>query len=149
MDEELSNFFDFFLFCSLYVLATLATIGVVTPYFLISVIPILLIYVTVMNRFRNVSRESKRLESVARSPVYAHFSETLGGLSTIRAYGASDRFLGENEVKIDKSLEGFYAVKIADRWLSVRLELLGTLIGLGAALFPIARVTKDRSEGVF
>ncbi len=40
MDEELSNFFDFFLFCSLYVVATLATIGVVTPYFLIAVLPL-------------------------------------------------------------------------------------------------------------
>ena len=149
MDEELSNFFDFFLFCSLYVVATLATIGGVTPYFLIAVVPILVVYIIVMNRFRNVSRESKRLESVARSPVYAHFSETLGGLSTIRAYGATDRFLGENEVKIDKSLEGFYAVKIADRWLSVRLEMLGTLIGCGAAIFAVAKVIGDRQRGEF
>jgi len=38
-----------------------------------------------MNYYRQVAREIKRLDSVSRSPVFAQFSETLGGLSTIRA----------------------------------------------------------------
>ena len=39
--------------------------------------------VTVMNVFY---RELQRLDSISRSPVYALFSETLSGLSTIRAF---------------------------------------------------------------
>ncbi|KNC82657.1 hypothetical protein SARC_05057 [Sphaeroforma arctica JP610] len=35
----------------------------------------------------------KRLDSVSRSPIFAHFGETLNGVSTIRAYKAGDRFI--------------------------------------------------------
>ena len=65
MDEELTNFFDFFLFCSLYVIATLATITWVTPWFGVGAVVALVVYVWVVNYFRQVSRESKRLESVS------------------------------------------------------------------------------------
>ena len=59
--------------------ATLSVITYVTPWFGVAAVVALFLYILVINYFRNVSRESKRLESVARSPVYAHYSETLGG----------------------------------------------------------------------
>lgn len=37
------------------------------------------------------SRELKRISSVTLSPLYAHFSETVSGLTTIRAMRHSDR----------------------------------------------------------
>lgn len=148
MDEELTNFFDFFLFCSLYVLATMGTITFVTPWFGVAAALALAVYIIIINYFRQVSRESKRLESVARSPVYAHYSETLGGTSTIRAYGVTDRFLKENAHKMDVSIEGYYANKVADRWLSVRLELLGAFVGLGASLLVIVTTVQNREAGI-
>lgn len=51
--------------------------------------------------FVNLSREVKRLMTVSLSPVYAHFSETLNGLATIRALRAPARFLVENEMKLE------------------------------------------------
>ena len=39
--------------------------------------------------------------SVSRSPVYAHFSESLSGIVTIRAFRASSRFMSENERKLE------------------------------------------------
>jgi ATP-binding cassette subfamily C (CFTR/MRP) protein 10 len=46
-------------------------------------------------------REVKRLMTVSLSPVYAHFSETLSGLATIRALRASGQFLVENETRLE------------------------------------------------
>lgn len=142
MDDELVNYLDFFFFTSLFVFATLVTITFVTPWFGLAALVAFVVYVVIINYFRHVSRESKRLESVARSPVYAHYSETLGGTSTIRAFNATQRFLEENAVKIDLSIEGYYVNKVADRWLSIRLELLGAFIGLLAALMIVAKAVQ-------
>lgn len=141
MDEELGSYFDFFIWCSLYVVATFVVITVATPWFALFIIPLLWIYITTVNYFRPVNREAKRLESIARSPVYAHFSETLGGLSTIRAFGDSKRFIATNLNFVDESVRGFYVMKTSDRWLSVRLEVLGAVIALVASSLAVIQST--------
>ena len=47
--------------------------------------------------------------SVSLSPIYEHFSETLSGLSTIRALRDTARFSEENEVKLDTSQRANFA----------------------------------------
>jgi len=57
--------------------------------------------VCLQNFYVPASRELKRLDSVARSPIYSHFSETLMGSSTVRAYGQSERFMEVNRGRLD------------------------------------------------
>jgi ATP-binding cassette subfamily C (CFTR/MRP) protein 1 len=135
IDVELSEYLDFFMFMSLQVVVSIGTIIFVTPYFAIAVIPLGFVYFKVLNYFRNVARETKRLESVSRSPVYAQFSESLGGLATIRAYGQGTRFMDEFEGKVDQNIRAWYCNKSADRWLSVRLEMIGACVAGLAATF--------------
>jgi ABC-type multidrug transport system fused ATPase/permease subunit len=133
IDVELTDQLDFFLLCSLSVVFSMGTIIFVTPWFAVAVVPLGLMYFKVLNYFREVSRETKRLESISRSPVYAQFSESLGGLATIRAYGQPTRFMNEFEEKVDQNIRAWYCNKAADRWLSVRLEIIGaTIAGLAA-----------------
>lgn len=47
------------------------------------------------------NRELKRLDSIARSPIYAHLNECLIGLSSIRAYRAWDRMAQQNAEKLN------------------------------------------------
>lgn len=135
VDLELSDSIDFVIFCTLTILVSMISIIVITPWFGVAVIPLGYIYFRYLQYFRAVSRETKRLDSISRSPVYAQFSETLGGLSTIRAYGEPDRFKNEFEGKVNVNTQALYNNKSADRWLSTRLELLGsTIAGITAAL---------------
>jgi len=147
IDLEMSDYLDFFLFCSLTVAVSLITISVITPWFAIAIIPLAFIYVKVLNYFREVSRETKRLDSISRSPVFAHFSETLGGLGTIRAYGQASRFIGEFETKVNGNTRAYYNNKTADRWLSIRLELLGAVVGGLAAVFATHVVISNAASG--
>ncbi len=54
------------------------------PWIVLMLVPLAFIYYDIQKRYRPASRDLKRVASVALSPIYAHFSETLSGLSTIR-----------------------------------------------------------------
>lgn len=147
IDLELVDSFDFVLLGFLQVMATMGMITFATPWFGLAFFPLAFVYLKILNYFRDVSRETKRLESLSRSPVYAHFSETLGGLSTIRAYNETSTFIEEFETKLDGNTKAIYNNKTADRWLSVRLELIGAAIALLAALFACNVVVLGGATG--
>ena len=67
------------------------------------------VYIYIQRYFIAGSRSLKRLASVSRSPIYAHFQETLDGVSTIRAYGQSHRFFLTNVQHLDVFTNADYA----------------------------------------
>lgn len=101
------------------------------------IIPIGIIYYFIQRFYVATSRQLKRLESVSRSPIYSHFGESITGTSTIRAYGVQDRFITESEAKVDFNQVCYYPSIIANRWLAIRLEMVGNLIIFFAALFAV------------
>jgi ATP-binding cassette subfamily C (CFTR/MRP) protein 1 len=135
VDQEIADYVDIFLFIVIQLMVVMGTIVIVTPFFAITLPFLAFMYIKAMNYFRQVSRETKRLESVARSPVFSQFSETLGGLSTIRAYGKAGEFRRHFEDILDFNTQAVYVNKVADRWLAVRLEGIAACIAGLAALF--------------
>ncbi|EDN06382.1 metal resistance protein YCF1 [Histoplasma mississippiense (nom. inval.)] len=119
---------------------TMVVISVSTPLFLVMILPLGAVYFGFQKYYLRTSRELKRLDSVSKSPIYAHFQETLGGISTIRAYRQQERFSKENEYRMDANLRAYYPSISANRWLAVRLEFIGSVIILAAASFPILSV---------
>lgn len=61
------------------------------PWLCLVLVPLVPIYHWLQEQYRQTSRELKRISSVTLSPVYSHFSESIQGLSTIRAFRASYR----------------------------------------------------------
>ncbi len=61
------------------------------------------------------SRQLKRIESVKRSPIYAHFSETISGVSTIRAYNRVDSFVEKADVLVDGNNMAYYPNIVSNR----------------------------------
>ena len=129
---------------------TLAIISVTTPAFMALILPLALTYYFIQRYYLRTSRELKRLDSVSRSPIYAHFQESLGGVSTIRAYRQQDRFKLENEWRVDANLRAYFPSVSANRWLAVRLEFIGAFVILAAAGFAIVSVAShsDLSPGL-
>ena len=99
-----------------------------------------MLYLYIQRYYLRTSRELKRLDSVSRSPIYAHFQESLSGISTIRAFRQQKRFLLENEWRIDANISAYFPSISANRWLAIRLEFLGSVIILAAAGFSIISV---------
>ncbi|KAL1440438.1 hypothetical protein MTO96_009478 [Rhipicephalus appendiculatus] len=100
----------------------------VTPYFLIVVVFVVAVYYYVQCFFRQSSRELQRLDSITKSPVFSHFSETLSGLSTIRAYREEGRFVERMNEHINDNNLAFIMVNCANCWLGVSLDYLGGVI---------------------
>uniref|UniRef100_A0A8C2XQZ4 ATP-binding cassette, sub-family C (CFTR/MRP), member 2 n=1 Tax=Cyclopterus lumpus TaxID=8103 RepID=A0A8C2XQZ4_CYCLU len=144
VDEAIPQSFRSWLLCLLGVVGTLFVICLATPFFTIIIIPLAVVYYFVQRFYVATSRQLRRLDSVSRSPIYSHFSETVSGLSVIRAYGHQDRFLKHNETTTDENLKSLYPWIVSNRWLAIRLEFLGNLVVFFAALFAvISRKTLD------
>ena len=62
------------------------------------------------------SRQLKRIDSVKRSPIYAHFSETISGVSTIRAYNRVEAFVEKSDVLIDGNNMAYYPSVVSNRF---------------------------------
>ncbi|XP_032595397.1 multidrug resistance-associated protein 1 isoform X13 [Drosophila grimshawi] len=137
LDSVLPQIFQVFCSQAFRVLATIVVISISTPIFLAVIVPIAFIYYFAQRFYVATSRQLMRLESVSRSPIYSHFGETVTGVSTIRAYTVQDRFIDESDGKVDKNQVCKYPSLIANRWLAVRLEMVGNLIILFASLFAV------------
>lgn len=141
LDFETPENIAFFLFTTLFVVTSFGTIVGVTPLFLAVLVPLLGVYVAVLQFYRPLMRDAKRVGSIVTSPVYSQFSETLGGLTSIRAFGVADSFYHKQERLQNALSHMLYALKLAERWLSVRLELIGSAVCLGAACLAVQAVS--------
>ncbi|XP_046557639.1 multidrug resistance-associated protein 1-like isoform X2 [Haliotis rubra] len=146
VDNQLPRITRQFLATLFNVFSVLIVIAYSTPLFLAAAIPTLLVYFFVQRMYIPTSRQIRRYHSTARSPIYSHFTETITGASSIRAYDAVDRFCEESLKRVDKSNIFYYASLAAMRWMRMRLEFLGNIIILSAAIFAV--VTPGLSGGI-
>ncbi|XP_029559132.1 canalicular multispecific organic anion transporter 2 isoform X1 [Salmo trutta] len=137
IDEALPSTVLMFLGTFFSSLSTMIVIVASTPIFAVVIAPLTFIYVFVQRFYVATSRQLKRLESVTRSPIYSHFSETITGSSVIRAYGRHDAFVLMSDMKVDENQKSYYPGIVANRWLGVRIEFIGNCIVLFAALFAV------------
>ncbi|KAI9348568.1 P-loop containing nucleoside triphosphate hydrolase protein [Obelidium mucronatum] len=115
--------------------------------FIAALIPMIAIYVGIQIIYRATSRELKRIESISRSPLYAHISECMSGLSTIRAYNDESRFIHKTHVLVDANSSPMYMLFTGQRWIQFRLDCIGNVLVLSAAMYAAAsRATINPSQ---
>mmetsp|Transcript_56100 Transcript_56100/g.142831 ORF Transcript_56100/g.142831 Transcript_56100/m.142831 type:complete len:1410 (+) Transcript_56100:124-4353(+) len=137
MDTRLQQCLPMFVSLSTDVIGMCLTIGFNMPFFFVPLLPMLVFYWHISRRFRPLARDLQRLESTSRSPIFAQFSETIVGTSTIRAYGEGQRFLNQSVERINISNRAFFTMHNANRWLQLRLEFVGTLLLLVVVGFAL------------
>ncbi|KAK3094333.1 hypothetical protein FSP39_000405 [Pinctada imbricata] len=137
LDDRLPFTYRLFFYYFFSMLAILIVIGITTPIFLVAIIPVGIVYVVVMRFYLPTARQLKRIESVTRSPIYNHFSETISGASVIRTFRARDRFKAVSNSRVDQNSSFFYAAVTGSWWIGLRLEFFGNILCFLAALFAI------------
>ena len=101
IDDTISESLRMFLMTFANIAGSVVLIVVIIPWFLIAVVTVTAIYCALVLYYRASARELKRVDAILRSSLYAHFSESLAGLATIRAYGETGRFRKESEERMN------------------------------------------------
>mmetsp|Transcript_7000 Transcript_7000/g.8876 ORF Transcript_7000/g.8876 Transcript_7000/m.8876 type:complete len:1644 (+) Transcript_7000:14-4945(+) len=142
VDQELTPFAEGAFICVVQCVSTLVLITFITPGFLIFALIISFLYYLVGIFYVTTSRELKRFESVTKSPIHQHFSESLTGVASIRAYGVETRFMKQNLNSIDKNNRPFFYLWVANRWLSFRIDAVGSLVMFFSGVFVLLSIGK-------
>lgn len=140
VDQELTPFAEVVFICLVQCILTLILISLITPAFLLFAGFVLLIYYFIGVLYICLSRELKRFESITKLPIHQHFSESLLGVATIRAYGVEARFLKQNLDAIDNNNKPFFYLWVDNRWLAFRIDAAGSLVMFLAAALVLALV---------
>jgi len=109
----------------------------VSPAIAALLVPLILFFAVIQTAYLRSSRQLKRLMAINRSPLNSHLEETLSGAATIRAYGFQQQFIAENGDKLEDFQRSNYPEIMTNGWLFLRLQLIGTLLVVAAALLVV------------
>jgi ABC-type multidrug transport system fused ATPase/permease subunit len=148
VDTSIQSSVSSFLNCAVSVLWAMVVVIAVSPGVALAMVPLAAAYSAVQKRYIATSRELKRLDSLALSPIFSHFSETLQGLATLRAFRVQPWLEHRNLKLLDESNRCFWPAQCVNRWLSVRLELIGISVVFATAVLVSTPVLGGTSAGL-
>ncbi|KAL1739858.1 putative YOR1-ABC transporter, partial [Schizophyllum fasciatum] len=141
VDDQLPQSARMFALASANLLGSIIIISIIEPYFLPAAFVIFCGYQYFAAFYRASALEMKRLDAMLRSMLYAHFSESLTGLPTIRSFGQVDRFIEENKYYIDLEDRALLLTITNQRWLAIRLDSLGAVLVFFIAILAVVGVS--------
>jgi ATP-binding cassette, subfamily C (CFTR/MRP), member 1 len=128
MDNNLTDSYRMFFITIGMIISVFILIIAYFHYFAVALGPLFLLFLFSSAYYRASAREIKRHESVLRSSVFSRFTEAVTGTATIRAYGLQDSFSKETQAAIDDMNSAYFLTFANQRWLSVRLDVIGNLL---------------------
>ncbi|TFK38174.1 multidrug resistance-associated ABC transporter [Crucibulum laeve] len=135
IDSSLADNFGRSIIYALSAATTLITVSVVGGLpFIIAAILLGFVYYNVAKIYGQTSRDMRRLDSVTRSPLYSIYGETISGVTILRAFGASSKFLRDMLRCVDTNSNPYYWMWGVNRWLSARFNLVSSAIVGATAL---------------
>ncbi|KAG0267469.1 Multidrug resistance-associated protein 1 [Linnemannia exigua] len=134
VDDRLPWAIDEVLYWGIRLIASIIIIAVSTPNFLIALPVFVIIVVVIQKYYLAAMRAVKRIFHVSKSPIFQHFNETLGGVTTIRAMGVQERFKDVNNELLLTHVNAHVAFSYCIRWVEVRLQCLSAFVILLVAV---------------
>eukprot|EP01022_Parablepharisma_sp_SALTPOND_P032721 TRINITY_DN860_c0_g1_i1.p1 TRINITY_DN860_c0_g1~~TRINITY_DN860_c0_g1_i1.p1 ORF type:complete len:1395 (-),score=158.52 TRINITY_DN860_c0_g1_i1:4121-8305(-) len=131
---------------ALQLIGSVIIVGIVTYYFFIILGVVMFLYVYYYAFSIQAARDSRRIESMAKSPIFVQYEETLDGLSTIRAYRYEPMFCERMIKKVNHCMDAYFMTTRCVRWLNFRVNILSALVVAGA--FYLAVYERNSSASI-
>lgn len=138
VDITLTQSMSIFLIALGWYFAGIIVMIVILPYVALAIVPITLLYWFLMLRYRKSGPDLQRLDAVSRSPIQAMVSEGLDGSSTIRVYRKEPVFVDKFLQVVNVNSAALLNFVTAQRWLGIRIELLGSVVVLVATVLVVS-----------
>ena len=124
------------------VFGAILLICLTVPYYTFAVILEFIVLLLINVAYRKVVRAIKRLENIARSPVYSHLATSLQGLSCIRTLDIARNFQNKFHELVDKNIVADYLFWASSRWFSFYSDMV-CVFGV-VTMSVIAILLKDK-----
>ncbi|CAF3596244.1 unnamed protein product [Rotaria sp. Silwood1] len=131
----------------LLVLGSVIIIGYINPWVLLILVPLAPGFWWLRRFYIRSSRQLKRLESVTRSPIYALFSSSLDGLTSIRAFEVENDFVNMFMERVDTNSRAYFVLLAAGRWLGMQLSYMTSLLTVVTAVLAVAVLRQKDPSG--
>eukprot|EP00286_Rhodomonas_abbreviata_P022543 CAMPEP_0181302728 /NCGR_PEP_ID=MMETSP1101-20121128/8158_1 /TAXON_ID=46948 /ORGANISM="Rhodomonas abbreviata, Strain Caron Lab Isolate" /LENGTH=1569 /DNA_ID=CAMNT_0023408211 /DNA_START=111 /DNA_END=4820 /DNA_ORIENTATION=- len=137
LDRDVAPRLNSFVGRSVEAIMLCTVIAIMNPWVLVIAIPTMGMFVSVQRLFQRGCLQLQRLESIAKSPLFAHFSESLNGVSTIRAFGEHEHALATSCKLTDNLATAWVNLIDCHQWLTIRVTSLGTFIILATSVTAV------------
>lgn len=135
IDTRFAGAIQYFLTGSLNVIAITVAGLFVTPLMIIpfAILGALCFYYIAIYLYG--ARDIKRLEASAKSPIFELYGSALLGLATIRSFDKSEDYFQRMFARIDRLSESTYYGNLTNRWMALRMGIVGSLFAFCVAVF--------------
>ncbi|KAF8603075.1 P-loop containing nucleoside triphosphate hydrolase protein [Ceratobasidium sp. AG-I] len=125
-----------------------ATIVYAVPFFIFPAVIVAYLHLWFARGYIGASRDLRRIEANARSPIISSFSELLVGIVTVRAFGTERTFLRAMYQRLDRAQAATHYYWACNRWLMFRFDTLGAVSVLIATIGSLFAGTSAGLTGV-
>lgn len=149
LDSTLAQNFYYFAGITTQILGILVAATFVSPFIILFAVILLAVCTIFAGRYIAAARNTKRLESTNKSPVISHFSQSLSGLATLRAFAKSSEFQSRMFGLIDTYTACSWYNYLFRSWLMLRIGITASLFAATVATFVITKHGIDASLAGF
>eukprot|EP00095_Tigriopus_kingsejongensis_P006314 snap_masked-scaffold61_size441589-processed-gene-3.15 protein:Tk06314 transcript:snap_masked-scaffold61_size441589-processed-gene-3.15-mRNA-1 annotation:"hypothetical protein TRIADDRAFT_50060" len=137
IDDVIPIRFGIVLDCLCAIVMALLVICFNLPPFLIIILPILGLYFWMQSLYITTYRQLQRINVGSRSKILTFLTQLHHGVESIRAYQQEDHFLEESGHLINQLIQTSFTMDMMNRWLSLRMEVLSSVIVLFTSLLAV------------
>jgi ATP-binding cassette subfamily C (CFTR/MRP) protein 1 len=94
------------------------------------------------------SRQLRLLDLEAKSPLYSNYTDTLKGMSTLRAYGWLDKNFEVAQQLLDRSQRPAYLLLMVQQWLNFVLNMIVACVAVIIASIAVLQKSQQGTTGV-
>ncbi|CAI5729347.1 unnamed protein product [Hyaloperonospora brassicae] len=150
VDESLPFTLNIFLKDAADVVGALVILFYGNRFVVLLLVPLILVYFHLQRDYRPSSRHLKRLDATTQSSLLATITDTLNGLTIIRAAGRQRQYYLVYEARLNHNQRVAFLSSTTNAWFGLRLDMLGVCVTSFVVVFAVADfgLTGEANPGI-